>query len=130
MALEFFCGEALCKRPVEMAGPAPHWPVRCAACGTPLYPADVLAHLPANELEPKRGELTIERNGVRVPFASEGARLPKVAARGIDDDADRLLAIVELDPVGAARKKRVMSIAVLVVVAVAVAVAIAIAAMR
>jgi len=125
---KLYCGDALCKAPVHItparSGP---WPVRCAACGTALYPADVLASLPANELEPRRGELMAERAGIRVAVSSK--ELPQAAAapaatgaESTDDGSlDRLLAMVELDPAAArARRRRVVVVALAVSAALAI----------
>src|SRR5690349_19741520 len=96
-----FCGDALCKArltsSVATTGP---WPLRCDACGTALYPVDVLDRLPPNALEPKRAELMTERAGVRVSVRStELSRPPRAAAANPGDaDVDRILAMVELNP--------------------------------
>jgi hypothetical protein len=105
---KFYCGEALCKTAVTVpTGASPPWPIRCPACGTALYPTDVLDRLPASELEPKRAELLTERGGRRVAVASRelDASRPAFAsaprsksAHAPADDADRILAMVDLGP--------------------------------
>jgi hypothetical protein len=100
----FYCGEALCKTAVTVpAGASPPWPIRCPACGTALYPTDVLDRLPPSEFEPKRAELMIERGGRRVAVASRELGAPRQLdvprpASAPDDDADRILAMVDLGP--------------------------------
>ncbi|APR76153.1 Hypothetical protein A7982_01500 [Minicystis rosea] len=116
MVAKLYCGEALCKAAVTAPGAkdAP-WPIRCASCGTALYPRDVLARLPPNELEPKRGELTTERAGRRVPIDAKDLQAAQPPAAPSDaGDVDRILAMVELDPGGArpARSKAWVWIAV------------------
>lgn len=102
---DLYCGQALCKSRVTIANL--RWPARCDRCGAALYPIDVLDRLPANELEPERAELMTERRGVRVSITT--AELGKSASRrqpeDEDDAADRILAMVELDPRGAAARK-------------------------
>lgn len=104
-APDLYCGQALCKSRVTIANL--RWPARCDRCGAALYPSDVLDRLPANELEPERAELMTERCGVRVAITS--AELAKSAPRQEteheDDAAERILAMVELDPAGAAARR-------------------------
>lgn len=121
MTLALFCGEALCKSPITLAGTgARRWPVRCDACGTSLYPTDVLARLPPNELEPRRAQLMKVRGGARFPAVSadfsapppgagkkankkggKKARPPAPKKGGVDATSravDRLLGMVDVAP--------------------------------
>lgn len=54
----FHCGEALCKRPIEIDVSEPvKWPVRCPACRVSLYPRDVINSIPLDGLAPNRSVL-------------------------------------------------------------------------
>jgi len=95
--MKLFCGDAICKKPVEVDRDThPPWPIRCDACGTSLYPGDVLSAAHPDALEPKRGELMAEVEGRRVSVSSkELAPLKADADAGDADDVDRLMDMVE-----------------------------------
>lgn len=121
--MKVFCGESLCKKLVAPTPPRTGpWPVRCGACRTALYPADLLARLPPNELEPSSAELMTERGGKRVAVSSKDLQEATATIAPADDaDVDRILAMVELDPAGAEARRarrRTVSIAGLVLVVV------------
>jgi hypothetical protein len=104
-APDVYCGQALCKARVTIVNL--RWPARCDRCGATLYPSDVLDRLPASELEPERAELMTERRGVRVAITSAelAKSSPRPEQKDEDDAADRILAMIELDPAGAAARK-------------------------
>lgn len=103
--MKLFCGDAICKKPVVAdLDKAKPWPVRCDACGTSLYPGDVLSDSRPDDLEPKRGELMTEKDGKRVPISSselgagDAKRDASPASRidpPDDDEVDRLMNMVE-----------------------------------
>jgi len=109
MSIQLFCGEALCKKPVTLPpGPAA-WPLSCPACRTPLYPRDVLEKLPDREIQSKPAALMIVRGGARVavtsaeidaaaPRSAAAVAPPRAAATDPAAEADRLLAMVDLEP--------------------------------
>jgi hypothetical protein len=109
MSLQLFCGEALCKKPITLPPGSTAWPLACPACGTPLYPKDVLDRLPDRHNESKPAALMTVRGGARVavtstdlgaasPGSAAAATRPSAAATDPTADVDRLLAMVELDP--------------------------------
>ncbi|HEY4122191.1 MAG TPA: hypothetical protein VGM56_30195 [Byssovorax sp.] len=125
MAIALFCGDALCKASVELTrGREPPWPVRCEKCGTSLYPGDVFERLPANELEPKRGELLTERAGRRVAVASAELWTPAPAKAAPEAELAKLLSMVDIGeprPTPWGGRSVIVGVAVaLIVVAVAV----------
>jgi hypothetical protein len=120
---ELFCGEALCKKAVALPAGYASWPLRCPACGTALYPVDILARTPLNELEPKRAALATKRGGQRRDVTSaelsrpEQARGragrdapagPSASATTSSDGVDRILAMVDLDAAPPARRHPVL----------------------
>jgi len=87
--MKLFCGDAICKKPVAAAPDEPKpWPIRCDACGTWLYPGDVLSKSQPDDLEPKRGELMTEVDGRRVSVSAKDLASDS-------DDVDRLMDMVE-----------------------------------
>jgi hypothetical protein len=90
--MQAYCSDPLCKRAVAL--PAGNtWPVRCDACGTMLYPADVLERMLPQDLAPKPGTLMGDRGGRRVALGS--ADLP---AAGDDPSVASVLAMVDTAP--------------------------------
>ena len=71
MAHAFFCGDPLCKRPVEP--PGTRWPFFCPTCAAALYPLDVKMRVYQRDLEPRATLRMTESRGVRVPFETTSA---------------------------------------------------------
>jgi hypothetical protein len=110
-----FCGEALCKKPVAVPAGFTCWPLRCPECGTSLYPADVLARTPVDELVPKRAALMIERSGVR--HEARSAELAVTAAAEADATVNQILAMVETGEAAAGpRRARWIGIALVALI--------------
>jgi len=97
--MELFCGDAMCKRPAADAVAAQRkpepWPVRCPACGTSLYPQDVLDVSRPDDLAPKRAALMVEQDGRRQPFTTAMVRSDQQPAVSTAD-AERILAMVDV----------------------------------
>ena len=130
--MQLFCGEPMCKRQVAQPA-AVSWPLRCSACGTALYPSDVLRSTPANELEPKVAELMTEKRGARVAVTSADFSTPRTRDAQASAQAaaiDRLLDRVDVDPQAAVRRRRNRAWVVVALVVVVLACVIAFFARR
>lgn len=123
--MKFFCGDSLCKKPVEVDATTDSWPIRCGACGASLYPADVLARTPERDLDGKKpAELMVDgHRGLRPVRSSELRGGTAQAPRDDQANAERLLAMVDLGDARPARRTPVPWIVGAVALAAAVAVA-------